>query len=123
MTKRAHVEVNVGSISLVYVGAKVSRNLADRFSRRCEELDCSVQETLTAFMEAFVDGPGEPQEPRENVSNGFPPAGDRWPPTPSPLHEDWPKEEDICAFWKDMQHTAEGERESRLPFVITPFQN
>ncbi|ATY84428.1 hypothetical protein CVV65_05220 [Kyrpidia spormannii] len=122
MAQRGSVDLKLGSISLVYVGARVSRGLAERFHRRCEELDCSTQETLVALIEAFIEGAGEPED--QTLSSGFPPTGDRWTPVPPPEREQWPNEEDVWAFWKDMQRTAGEEvREPRLPFVITPFQN
>ncbi|MBE3551651.1 MAG: hypothetical protein IMX06_02155 [Kyrpidia tusciae] len=122
MAQQGRVDLKLGSISLVYVGVRVSRGLAERFHRRCEELNCSTQETLVALIEAFVEGAGEQED--QPLSSGFPPAGDRWTPVSPPEREQWPNEEDVWAFWKDMQRTAAEEtREPRLPFVITPFQN
>jgi hypothetical protein len=127
VSNRLSIEVKVGSIALVYVGTRISRSLADRFSRKCAELECSPQETLTALIEAFVEGAsGEPGEQRQGMQDGFPPASVPWVPMADEdkEREDLPNEEDVWAFWRDMQQVgAEAVRESRLPFVITPFQN
>ncbi|MDI3327693.1 MAG: hypothetical protein QJR06_03990 [Alicyclobacillaceae bacterium] len=129
MSGKVHLRLRLGTVALVRVDTRIPLGLAERFRRRCAELECSQEEALAALIEAFVEGtPGDPEDRTESLQGGFPSAGVQWEHAAerSPAEqEEVPKEEDVWAFWRDMQHNKRERFEpgERLPFVITPFQN